>query len=260
VRAVETLIVVISVLLLVTVASGYAYTYALNQSRAGEVTYAINVLFQLAEGIDGIVNHRGGSSTLRFDFRYGAIVSAAEQQYSLSISINGDEYNLPPTGAPVYKTCRVHYFIPFSMYPSVPILDRGTENKTSDAYIVSSLRSDEPNLVYHYSTLGRTYVEYLRQPLVSIVRTAGKVSVHVIFLTFSQVALKTGPATFVLDGDAISSFYIILASQQPTVTLNLKQGTNPIQVNIGNQLSQGDYLQQGNILEVFAHQLTVTVR
>ncbi len=263
-RAVETLIVVLSVLLLITVASGYAFSYALSASKAGEVTYAINVLLQLSEGVDGIVNHRGGSSTLRFDFRYGAIVSTTPQQYLLSTSINGQPYNLPSAGSYGYQTCKIHYFIPFSMYPSVPILDRGTENKTSDAYILSPVRTDDSNLVYHYSALGRTYVEYLRQPLVSIVRTAGKVSIHVIFLTFlPQVAVKTGPATFVLDNDAISSYYFVLTGSPPTVTLILSsqaQGAQPIQVDIGKQLSGGDYLQPGDILEVYAHQLTVAVR
>jgi len=258
-RAVETLIVVLTMLLLVTTASGWAYTYSMNQSKAGEITYAINVMLQLAEGVDGIVNHRGGSSTLQFEFRYGALVSADEQQFSLSTVISGVSYNLPPTGSPVYKTRRLHYFIPFSMYPSIPILDRGTENKTSEPYIVSSIQTDEPNLVFHYSSIGRTYVAYYRQPLVSIVRTSGKVSIHVTFLTFRQVALKAGTAAFVLESDDISSFYMPLASATPTVSVVLR-GANEIQVNVGNQLPPGDFLGQGDILEVYAHQLTVAVR
>lgn len=254
-RAVETLVVVVAMLMLVTIASGWAYVYTINQSKAGEVTYAINVMLQLAEAIEGIVNHRGGSSTLQFDFRYGAIVSATEVHYSLSVMIDGA--SLPTLYG---KTCRLHYSIPFSAYPSVPILDRGAEIKT--AYIVSPVQVDDASLVFHYSELGRTYVAYDRRVIISIARTAGKdsmpgkVSVHIIFVTFRQVAAKSGPATFILENDDISSFYMPLSSAMPNVEIVMGEVT----IRVGDYLGTGDSIKQGDLLEVYAHQLTVAVR
>ena len=139
------------------------------------------------------------------------------------------------------------------MYPSVPILDRGAENKS--VYVMSSVRTEEPNLVFHYSSGGRTYVAYERRPLISIVQTAGKTSVHVIFLTFSDVAAKAGPAVFVLERHDISSLYMPLASTSPTVKVKLT-GVEPIDVGLNVQTP----LKQGDILEAYAHQLTVAVK
>lgn len=265
-RAVETLIVVTALLTLVTIASGWAYVYTINQSKAGEVTYAINVMLQLAETIEGIVSHKGGSGTLQFDFRYGAIVSTTEVQHSVSVKINGASL---PT---VYgKTCKLQYSIPFSAYPPTPILDRGTEVKT--VYVVSPTLTEDANLVFHYSELGRTFVAYDRRPIVSIARTGGtgsmpgKVSVHVIFTTFNQVgeaairvALKSGPATFVLERDDISSFYMPLSSATPTVEIVLQSVLGDETVDIGDHLEAGDLIKQGDLLEIYVHQLTVAVR
>jgi len=244
-------------LTLITVASGYAYTYAMAQSRGGEVTYAINVMLQLAEGVDGIVAHRGGSTVLQFEFRQGILVSAEETQYPpLFISIDGAPYYLPPASSPVYKTRRIHYVSSFSMYPSTPILDRGVESK--DVYVASANQVEEPNLVFHYSSGGRTYVAYHRQPLVSIVQTAGKTSIHIIFVTFKDVAVKAGPAVFVLEGHDTSSLHMPLASKSPTVNLVLLKGLVQFTANVGANVPNA--LKQGDILEVYAHQMTIAAR
>jgi hypothetical protein len=248
-RAVETLIVFLAMIVLIVAAGGWAYQFALVQARAGEVRYAIGVMLQTAEAVDNIVFSRGGSASLQFKFQYGGVVIRDEDKVRCTVTVRVGDQPYTPAPAQSYTYRPMRYYIDQPLFTSNPIYDRGFENRT--CYRID--KGEEPSIVYHYTENetsihpGRTYVIYYLKPFASIATSGGKTTVHITFVDFQSFSTKGQSVVFTLSNQTTSSLYLPISSNS-TVKVQFSDVVEPV-LEVG--------VKAGDVLEVYVHQIQI---
>jgi len=242
-RAVETLIVFLAMIVLIVAAGGWAYQFALVQARAGEARYAIGVMLQTAEAVDNIVFSRGGSASLQFKFQYGGVVIRDEDKVRCTVTVYVEDQPYTPAPALSYNYTSMRYFIDQPLFTPNPIYDRGFEDKI--CYRID--KGEEPSIVYHYTTKeGRTYVVYYLKPFASVTTSGGKTTVHITFVDFQSFSTKGQSVVFTLSNQTTSGLYLPISSNS----------TVRVQFSDVDVLSVD--LNAGDVLEVYVHQIQIS--
>jgi len=156
---------------------GYAFSLSQigSQSRIGEGTYAIGVLMQTADAVNGIAEMKRASDVVQFTLNFGYI--SVSREGICSVQVEEDRVTI--------NHYSIKYVCKNVIYPSEKIVDRGTSLLTHYSNVWDA------GVVYHYSDKGKTYAVFEQRPsLVVIDNPDGSATVQIVML---ELTPKTEP-------------------------------------------------------------------